>query len=140
MSWCDVKILDFKDLDLEKGRLTYKRMKTSTKTNEDVIVYYPDYIKELLISRNRVTGLVFNLPSNNAANENLNRWMQSVGIEKKITWHCSRHTFGTISVKNSKNIYLTAKQMGHSSTKHTLRYLSPDEDQLIESSKLFQIN
>lgn len=139
LSWCDIKNIQFKNINLTSCQLKYYRIKTSGKSNEEVLVYFPENIKNMLISRWGMPGFVFDLPSNNNANDNLKEWLKIAGIDKKITWHCARHTYGTIVVKDSKNIFLTAKLMGHSTTKHTMRYLSPDESQLIESSKSFEI-
>lgn len=139
LSWCDVKCIQFRNFDLSSSSLKYSRQKTAGKSNEEVLVYFPENIKNMLISRWKSSGLVFDLPSNNNANDNLVQWLELAGIDKKITWHCARHTYGTIVVKDSGNIFLTAKLMGHSSTKHTMRYLSPDKNQLIESSKSFQL-
>lgn len=139
LSWCDIKALEFKDIEIEICKVSYFRLKNQSRTHTKTIVYFPDFIQKLLKERMGKSGKIFDLPSNNNANDNLVQWLELAGIDKKITWHCARHTYGTIVVKDSKNIFLTAKLMGHSSTKHTMRYLSPDENQLIESSKSFQL-
>jgi len=39
---------------------------------------------------------IFSLPKNDSANKQLARWVKSAGINKHITFHCSRHTAATL--------------------------------------------
>jgi integrase len=44
------------------------------------------------------TDIIFPLPKNDYANKQLAKWVQSAGINKKITFHCSRHTAATLNL------------------------------------------
>jgi integrase len=58
-----------------------------------------------------------------------------VGINKKITFHCSRHTFATISLLLSKDIATVSKLLGHSNISTTQIYAH-----IIDESKLSVVN
>ena len=45
-----------------------------------------------------------------------------MGIEKNISFHCSRHTFGILVQAVTGNIETTKKLMGHKSLKSTAIY------------------
>ena len=71
--------------------------------------------------------LIFKLPSSNAVNKVLKNWAKKAGIEKHLTFHCARHTFGTTLVATENDIYTISQLMGHSSLKHTTKYLRASE-------------
>ena len=49
-------------------------------------------------------------------------WTRSAGISKKITFHCSRHTFAVWALEHS-DLYTVSEMMGHSSITTTSVYL-----------------
>lgn len=52
----------------------------------------------------------------------LRKWAEAAGIEKHISFHCSRHTFGTMMLTLGADLYTTSKLMGHSSIQTTEIY------------------
>jgi site-specific recombinase XerD len=68
-------------------------------------------------------GLVFQLPSANGCNKTLRAWVKRAGIKKKITWHCSRHSFGTNLIFHGTDLITASSLLGHSTVKHTQRYV-----------------
>lgn len=46
-------------------------------------------------------------------NANLQRWVNAAGINKKITFHCARHTFAVMMLDLGTDIYTTSKLLGH---------------------------
>ena len=44
----------------------------------------------------------------------LENWILKAGIEKKITFHCFRHTFATLQLEAGTDIYTISKMLGHS--------------------------
>jgi site-specific recombinase XerD len=67
--------------------------------------------------------LLTKISSANAyANKNLKIIIKLAGIEKPISYHSSRHTFGTLAVKNGIGIQLVSKIMVHSNLTTTLGY------------------
>jgi integrase/recombinase XerD len=57
------------------------------------------------------------------ANKNMKEIAEAVGINKKITFHTSRHTFATLAVSMNANNYHIMRLLGHSSMKQTLEYV-----------------
>ena len=52
----------------------------------------------------------------------LQPWLDKAGITKPITFHCSRHTFGTMMLTLGADIYTTSKLMGHTKVEVTQIY------------------
>jgi site-specific recombinase XerD len=53
----------------------------------------------------------------------LQEWSNKALIQKHITFHCARHTFITHIMSNGANIKTAASLAGHSTTKHTEKYI-----------------
>ncbi|MFZ4056989.1 MAG: tyrosine-type recombinase/integrase [Ferruginibacter sp.] len=68
---------------------------TQEKTNKQVMIPLIPQAVELLSTTSQ---LCFNTYGNQVTNKILKRIIEKTGIEKKITYHCSRHTFGTLSI------------------------------------------
>lgn len=71
---------------------------------------------------------IFALPSDVAISKNLKRWIAKTGIEKNISFYCGRHTFACLLLMNGANLKTVADCLGHSSTRHTLKYLNYVDD------------
>ena len=52
----------------------------------------------------------------------LQPWLDKAGISKPITFHCSRHTFGTMMLTLGADIYTTSKLLGHTKVEVTQIY------------------
>ena len=55
-------------------------------------------------------------------NKLLSEWVKSAGINKKIHFHCFRHTFSTLQLSLGTDIYTISKMLGHKNIKHTSIY------------------
>lgn len=65
---------------------------------------------------------IFSLPKNDSANKQLARWVKSAGINKHITFHCSRHTAATLNLSLGTPIETVSKMMGHTKIATTQIY------------------
>ena len=65
---------------------------------------------------------VFHLPALQNVDAAIKRIAKKVGIEKDISFHTSRHTFGTLVQAAAKDIETTKKLLGHRSLKSTAVY------------------
>jgi site-specific recombinase XerD len=66
---------------------------------------------------------IFTLPSHTGALKILKNWKNKAGIDKHITWHCSRHSFAVNLLGEVKtDIKTLASLLGHSGLKHTEKY------------------
>ena len=52
----------------------------------------------------------------------LRMWAEAAGIRKHLSFHVSRHTFGTMMLTLGADIYTTSKLMGHTNIKTTEIY------------------
>ena len=79
----------------------------------------------------------FKLPkSKTAISINIEKWCKNAGIDKKITFHCSRHTFGTTMITLGADLYTTSKLMGHSDVSTTAIYAKIVDQKKVDSIHL----
>lgn len=116
----DVRKLTWNKIDLSSKTMSVLQEKTKHYSEEITLPLNSTAIKLL---GERGTGLVFDLPVHNACNKTLKAWIKRSGIEKHITWHNGRHSFGTNLIHNDVDVYTASKLLGHSSLKHTERYV-----------------
>lgn len=68
------------------------------------------------------TDFVFPLIGEGKVNAKLKKMMDALGIDKHITFHCSRHTFATMMLTLGASIYTVSKLLGHASVEQTMVY------------------
>lgn len=150
MRWCDVRDLTFGNFDFANKTFSYNQNKTqghSTKSN--VSLPLTDTLLELMGEQPEArekSDLVFALPSHTMALKALRRWTKFAGIDKHITFHCARHSFGTnmasTAAQKGFSIRLVQDMMGHSSLRYTERYTRVIDEQkkqaMAELSKLMK--
>jgi integrase len=123
MAWVDVANLTWKEID--GAEMKYKR----NKTKKDVRVPLNSAALELLGEKGKRDSRVFTLPTADGANKSLQAWVDRAGIDKKITWHCARHTCGTILGKKGKQVHVIGSFLGHvRGSKSTFIYIDTDEE------------
>lgn len=86
-----------------------------------------------LPTRGEDKDLVFSLSDNETTNDQLQRWMKEVGITKKITFHCSRHTTATLNLSLGVPIAEVSKLLGHTKISTTQIYADIMQDTLKSS-------
>ena len=122
----DVKNLTFENVDYSNRRLVYEQSKTKGHSaHSGVDCPLSDNLLKLIgkpVDGNK-KAKIFNLPTYQACNKALARWVKRAGIDKHITWHCARHSFGTNAVGNGADIKTVQSIMGHSSLRYTEKYV-----------------
>ena len=119
LRWIDVKALRWQDIDLSNKQMNV----TQSKTGEVVNIPLNDTAIKLLEQPKATTLTVFDLPTANGANKTLKAWVKRAKITKAITWHNARHSFGTNLIFNDVGLLTASKLLGHTTTKHTQRYV-----------------
>lgn len=119
LRYSDIINLKWKNIDFENGLLR----KTQQKTQNAVTIELHKIAIQLLGTPTKSTDNVFSLPSHTACNKNLKNWCKKAGINKHITWHCARHSFGTNLVFYGADLTTTSSLLGHSSLRYTERYV-----------------
>lgn len=90
------------------------------KTEEEATL--PITEEALALCGERDEGLVFKGLKRSMINYPLKAWIAEAGINRRITFHCFRHTFATLLSTNGVPIYTIAKMLTHRSVKNTQKY------------------
>jgi integrase len=124
LRWNDIKALKWADFNPE----TQKIRIIQHKTKEALSINLNETALQIISNLEKKDEFIFQLPTANGANKTLKAWIKRAKINKHITWHNARHSFGTNLIFLETDIYHTSKLMGHTSVKHTQRYLKASED------------
>ena len=150
MRWCDVKDLTFGNFDFANRLFTYEQNKTKGHSkHSSVTLPLTDALMELITDKMEGAekdALVFTLPSHTMCLKALRRWTKRAGIDKHITWHCARHSFGTnmaaTAAQKGFSVRVVQEMMGHSSLRYTERYTRVVDEQkkqaMTELSKMME--
>jgi site-specific recombinase XerD len=63
----------------------------------------------------------------------LKNWLKTAGITKKISFHCSRHTFGSLQVDAGTSVYTVQHMLGHKNVATTQIYAAMADESKRES-------
>jgi len=124
LRWGDIKVLKWSSVNISNKQMDI----TQGKTGESVTTPLNDTALNLLGPAGKQEVNVFVLPSANGANKTLKAWVKRAKIEKAITWHNARHSFGTNLIFNDVDVLTASKLLGHTSMKHTQRYVKASEE------------
>jgi site-specific recombinase XerD len=122
LRWVDVSALQWKHINIKERYMTIRQKKSEEKI-DSVRINLNDTAIKLLGESGKLDSLVFNLPTLNGANKTVKAWVQRAEIEKKITWHNARHSFGTNLIYFGADVTTASDLLGHTSLKHTQRYV-----------------
>lgn len=125
LRWCDVKLLCYRNINFTQKRLTLIQKKVAGHSSHSVLHLNLNASALYLLKVQSGSGeeRVFHLPSHSYCLRMLNEWTRKAGIRKHISFHCARHTFITNLMASGANIKTAASLAGHSSTRHTEKYI-----------------
>lgn len=117
----DIQNLKWSEISMEgiQAKLHFTQQKTKG------VEYMPisEQALQLCGEPSRPGQFVFkDLPDPSWISRPLKNWIDSAGINKKITFHCFRHTFATLQLSNGTDIYTVSKMLGHTNVKTTQIY------------------
>jgi integrase len=124
LRWCDVKVLKFINIDFENMQMNLSQSKTGESLSMPLNTTALKLIGEVKNNRENV----FELPTANGANKTLKAWVKRAKINKIITWHNARHSFGTNLIFNDVDVLTASKLLGHTTMKHTQRYVKASDE------------
>ncbi len=130
----DIENLRWKDIVCNDGKYMIATVQQKTSTP----IYTPLSKNAIKWLPERKTdddnALVFAaLPSRITINKVLRQWVEKAGIDKVITYHTSRHTFGTMMMTVGADLYTTCKLMGHADVRTTQIYAKIVDSKKIEA-------
>lgn len=143
-------IIDFEST--EKRR--YRRLKTSTKTKSgmrviplnDSIIEYLNILREY-DKRNNITSkyVVCTTSGTMHIEKNLQRSLdlleKKTNIDKHITLHTLRHTFGSVMLRRGVNIEVVSKLMGHANISITYnKYIHTVQEEEAKAMNMVKIS
>ena len=111
----DVRMLKYGHIDGGSLRITMH------KTKDEVSVPLTKRAIELMGNGGK-DELVFKVPTNQVLNKHLKQVLINAGIEKKLSFHSSRHTFATVGITLGIPIEVISKLLGHKELKTTQIY------------------
>jgi integrase/recombinase XerD len=123
LRFVDVKALKWENI--KDNVLKVEQSKTKDKATDGGVVEITlnDTAIKLLGIPTKNEDLVFNLPTHNSTVKSLDYWAKRGGIEKHITFHVARHTFGTLLAHYETDVITISKLLGHTTLKHTSKYI-----------------
>lgn len=134
-----IDLMQLKKTDLYKETITYKRSKTEAIVNFKINDFWKQKIEEYTSPADSI--YLFNIIHNNQnakiyinnrkrkylkiyINTPLKTIITDLGIQKKITYYCARHSFATILKFNNISIDIIKEALGHKDIKSTMSYLN----------------
>lgn len=117
LRFCDVKEVSHINVQNNLLKITQK------KTGKPVIVPLNETALAIINSSLATKGSLFNLPSHTACLKGLRVWVKNAGIDKHITWHCARHSFGTAIIEYGADVSSATSLLGQTSFASTMRYV-----------------
>ena len=124
-------------MDGNQARLHF----TQQKTKGVEYMSISEQALQLCGERRKPEQLVFeDLPDPAWISKPLKKWVESAGIKKKITYHCFRHTFATLQLSSSTDIYTVSKMLGHTNVKTTQIYAKVVDEKKNKAAQAIQLN
>lgn len=142
LRFSDIIDLKWSHVDLDKNRIN----KIQVKTGDPVTVIIEPWARSILLEfsnskKNIGTNKpVFKTLSELTVKRNLKILAQMANINKSISFHSSRHTFGTLKIlENSDKILLVSKLLGHANIKTTMVYFNGTKKLIDDHAKKSQL-
>ena len=107
--------------------VTLRMQKTKELVNNPI----SDEALELIGERG--TGTIFVGFADKMTGTSLKNWLKAAGITKHITFHCARHTFGSLQVDAGTGIYTVQHMLGHKNVETTQIYANMADESKRES-------
>ncbi|HCM34676.1 site-specific integrase [Chryseobacterium sp.] len=134
----DIQKLTWNEISLENDQAKINFTQKKTKGVE----YMPMSKQALQLcgSVGLPTDLIFkNLTDPAWISRPLKKWIESAGINKKITFHNFRHTFATLQLSSGTDIYTVSKMLGHTNVKTTQVYAKVVDEKKNKASTAIQL-
>jgi len=136
LRWVDIKKLTWDRINFENKTLNIRQSKTGV----DVAMHLNSASLSLLDNKGLPNELVFDLPTADGANKTVKAWVKRAKINKHITWHNARHSFGTNLILMGEDPYNTQTLMGQSTIQQIERYIKGAKEIKLMGTEKININ
>jgi integrase len=134
LRYSDVQALTNKDIIVEKGEyfIEFRQIKTKEYVTLPVSLLFGGKAVEIIQKYRDEFPQKFLFPrlSNQKANLKLKVIALLLGIDKELTFHISRHTFGTNLASATADQFLIKELMGHTDIKTSMVYIHTSQEQI----------
>lgn len=122
LRWSDIKKMTWREVQHSNQEGYFLKFKQQKTQSEEVLPISKQAFN-LLGEPKEPDQKVFNgLISQSRLTDKLSYWVLKAGINKKITFHCFRHTFATLQLSHGTDIYTVSKMLGHKDLQTTQIY------------------
>ncbi len=108
------------------------------KTNKFVSIPLIKASRELVAKSEYPNQKVFKVACNQVTNKRLKKIMKIANIDKKISFHCSRHTFATIGYSLGIPLLTIKELLGHKDITTTQIYTKVSKEQKVKEMRKFE--
>lgn len=132
LRWCDIVALTGRSVDLPNRMLHLIQCKVEGRSRKAVLHLTLNNTAVRLLKMKALPSSdisLFQLPSYSYSLRVLRLWVKASGIPKHITFHCGRHSFITNIMRNGASIKTAAELAGHSTVRHTEKYIHIVDEQ-----------
>jgi len=126
-------IIDYKKVVVEM-------IKTSRKVDIPLNQWAIKLLVKSKIKYKKPKDLVFDSRENVSVNRDLKLIAKIAKIDKVLTFHVARHSFGSMLAKNGIQPFYIMKMMGHKDIRMTERYVNSDDEILSNAMKTVKFN
>jgi integrase/recombinase XerD len=130
LRFVDVKTLKWENINNNLLKIEQSKTKDKATDGGKVEITLNDTAMNILKTSTDTNkeSLVFKLPSHESTVKSIQHWAKRAGVEKHITFHVARHTFGTLLAYYESDILTISKLLGHTSLKHTSKYVRTSQE------------
>ncbi|MCF0220537.1 MAG: site-specific integrase [Muribaculaceae bacterium] len=138
LRYSDMKSLKWSEIHQAADGKTLYISKQQVKTKNQVTIPLSDESLKWLPTKVEGIDTVFHelTITSTTVEVVLGEWMAAAGIDKHITYHCSRHTAATTLLTLGANLYVVSKLLGHQSIRMTEVYAKIVDQKKIETMNL----
>ena len=133
LTWRDLVTLKYDEI--QKRGSTYLISSKRQKTDNHFIVPLLNEAIQLIDVGLREGPVFPNIKSNQKANVQIKKVIQTLAIKKQISFHCARHTFGTVAMNHGIPMEIVQKMMGHSKREMTQIYAKVLDNYVIDEMR-----
>lgn len=136
LRWSDINKLVWQEVQYSEELGWYIRFRQQ-KTKGVETLPISQQARDLLGEKDNAEERVFNgLRYSAWYNMKLQQWVMKAGISKTITFHCARHTYATLQLTMSTDIYTVSKLLGHRDLKTTQVYANIINEKKVEAANI----